>query len=249
MFFTADDRARARTWLVDKARADPRVTSAAVVGSEAAGRVDRFSDLDLTFGLRDDASLDEVLADWTREFSAACGAVHLFDLPFLSSLYRVFLLPGNLQVDVSFTPQHDFGALGPHFQLLWGTANERKRPPPATERHLFGLAVHHAVRARFCVERGKLWQALHWIEQLRFEAMTIACTRRGLETAHARGFDALPADLLASFTPAIARSLDRDELLRALGIGIERLLAGTGDADARVTADALDAQLRALARP
>jgi hypothetical protein len=35
------------------------------------------------------------------------AAVHLFDLPFLSSLYRVFLLPGSLQVDLSFTPAAD----------------------------------------------------------------------------------------------------------------------------------------------
>jgi hypothetical protein len=252
MFFTADDRARVRAWLIDRARADDRITAAAVVGSEAAGRVDRFSDLDLTFALRDGASIDDVLADWTRDFSRAHGAAHLFDLPFLTSRYRVFLLPHNLQVDVSFTPQSDFGALGPHFQLLWGSTNERTLPPRPTARHLFGLAAHHALRARICVEREKFWQAEHWVHELRKETMTIACMRRDLETAHARGFDALPRDVLDAFTPALARSLDRGELLRALGVGIDRLLAellAESDDASRSIARTLDAQLRALAHP
>src|SRR4051795_8237856 len=98
------------------ARKDPRVLAAAVVGGAARGRGDRWSDLDLTFGVTD---VDGVMVDWTREL-ARDGAVHLFDLGVQSSRYRVYLFPGNLQVDLSFTPEAVSGRSGRGFQKLWG---------------------------------------------------------------------------------------------------------------------------------
>ena len=41
---------------------------------------------------------------------------------------------------------------------------------------------------------------------------------------YGRGFDDLPADVRASFAGALVRSLDRDELLRALDSAIDALL-------------------------
>jgi hypothetical protein len=170
-----------------------------------------------------------VLADWTAELEHSLGAVHLFDLPLLSTIYRVFLLPGSLQVDLSFTPGAEFGALGPRFALLFGTAVERQRPAGAPARHLFGLAVHHALRGRFCVERGRLWQAEYWISGVRDQALTLACRRRGLEADHGRGFDRLPASLLARAGDAMVRAIERGELLRALESAVEMLLLEAGD--------------------
>src|SRR4051794_28045621 len=155
------------------ARKDRRVAAAAVVGGAARGREDRWSDLDLSFGVTD---VDGVLVDWTREL-AHDGAVHLFDLSVQASRYRVFLLPGNLQVDLSFTTEAEFGALGPGFQLLWGAAGTRPPLPSTSPRHMTGLAVHHAVRARISLERGRVWQAEYWIAQLRDEALALACRK------------------------------------------------------------------------
>ncbi|HKW06904.1 MAG TPA: nucleotidyltransferase domain-containing protein, partial [Candidatus Dormibacteraeota bacterium] len=88
--FTPDYRARIRESLIEKARQDKRIESAAAVGGSAQGEPDRWSDLDLTFGVSDGAR-DEVLADWTASLRSDFDAVTLFDLPFMSSLYRVFL--------------------------------------------------------------------------------------------------------------------------------------------------------------
>ena len=94
------------------------------------------------------------------------GAVHLFDLQSMSTTYRVLLFPGNLQVDVSVTP----GAVartGPKFEMLFGSAVRDDRHSPPVPRDVFGLAVHHALRARFGIERGRLWSAQHYIADLR----------------------------------------------------------------------------------
>jgi predicted nucleotidyltransferase len=84
------------------AERDERVVAAAVIGSLALGEGDDWSDLDLTFGLADTASRDDVLVDWTRELADAFDAVSLFDLDRGELIYRVLLLPAWLQVDLSF---------------------------------------------------------------------------------------------------------------------------------------------------
>ena len=232
--FTVEERDRVHDRLVEMAREDPRVVAAAVVGSRAVGPGDRWSDLDLTFGLAEGASVGGVLSDWTRSIEREFGAVHLFDLPFLSSIYRVFLLPGNLQLDISFTPRADFGALGPNFRLLFGEAVERAQIAPLSAEHLLGLGVHHAVRARFCIERGRLWQAEYWISGARDQALAIACLRHGLKPREARGYDDLPGEITAPLQDALVRAIDRAELLRALGCAIDALLReSTGVADLR----------------
>src|SRR5437588_1761644 len=115
--FTEDERERVREHLIHLARHDERIVAAAAVGG-SAGESDRWSDLDLTFSVAEGVPVDAVLAHWTDTLVADFGAVVLFDLPHLSSIYRVFLLPGALQVDLSFTPEREFGALGPRFLLL-----------------------------------------------------------------------------------------------------------------------------------
>jgi hypothetical protein len=98
-----------REHVLGLAEADPRVVAAAEVGSLTTGAGDRWSDLDLTFGVEDGVAIDEVLEDFTRELVDGHEAVQLFDLPFESTIYRVFLLPGSLQFDLSFTPASEFG--------------------------------------------------------------------------------------------------------------------------------------------
>ncbi|MGC2034916.1 MAG: nucleotidyltransferase domain-containing protein [Thermoplasmata archaeon] len=179
-------------------------------------------------------TLEEVLKDWTTDLDRELGAVHLFDVAYLTTLYRMFLLPGNLQVDLSFTPSSDFGALGPRFRLLFGVARQREHFPKPSARDLLGVGVHHAVRARYSIARDRPWQAEHWITGVREQALTLACLKRGLDWANGRGIDQLPADVLSQATDGRVRSLDRPELLRALkastkilfreGAGIDELL-------------------------
>src|SRR5712691_506377 len=100
--FTVEERNSVYERLLAMARADSRITAGAVIGSLAKGAGDRWSDLDVTFGLAAGADSQAVLADWTADLAREFGAAHLFDLPRLTSIYRVFLLPNNLQVDLSF---------------------------------------------------------------------------------------------------------------------------------------------------
>jgi predicted nucleotidyltransferase len=227
--FTVEQRDLVRDHVLELASADRRVVAGAVIGSFARGSDDRWSDLDLTFAIPDDVPVDDVLDDWTRDLTHAFDAVHLFDLPAGRTVYRVFLLPGCLQVDLSFAPESEFRS-GPGFTLLFGSSVEpREVAPPASPRHLFGLSVHHAVRARICVERGRYWQAEYWISQIREHALALACIRRGLNPNYGRGFDELPEDVLGVFSGALVRSVERAELLRALDAAVRGLLSEAED--------------------
>ena len=225
--FSVSDREQVRDWTLERASSDPRVVAAAVVGSLAFDAGDRWSDLDLTFAIADGASMSDVLEDWTCGLVGEFGAIRLFDLPSGAAIYRVFLLPGCLQFDLSFAPAAEFGAMTPRFQLLFGQAVDKPHVAPPAAEELFGYAVHHALRARFCIERGRWWQAEYWISGVRDYALSLACRRRDIPARYGRGYDDLPADVREAFLPALVRSLDRDELLRALGAAVAGLLNET----------------------
>jgi hypothetical protein len=222
--FSVEERDRAHAFVLALADEDPRVVAGAIVGSTAIGPGDRLSDLDLTFAVADDASVADVLADWTRTVEDELGALQLFDLPSGPSIYRVFLLPGCLQFDLSFTPASSFGAVGPKFRLLFGEAVERAFAEPPPELELFGYGVHHALRARIYLERGRLWHAEYWVSATRDYTLLLACRKRGLPATQGRGFDDLPEDVLGPLEDALPRSLERGELLRALRVAVDVLL-------------------------
>lgn len=242
--FSVEERDRVRDRVLEMASADSRVVSGAVVGSLALGGGDRWSDLDLMFAVADGAPVAEVLADWSRSLVDEFDAVHLFDLPSGATIYRVFLLPDCLQFDLSFAPVSEFGAGGPKFRLLFGSAVEKPYASPPSAHELFGYAVHHARAARVCIERGRYWHAEYWISALRDYALSLACRRRDLPARYGRGFDDLPAEVLDAFSDALARSLEREELLRALAGAVAGLLRES--AEVRDVAAKVEPQLREL---
>jgi len=223
-FFGDRDRERLKERMLELARSDDRVVAAAIIGSLALDEGDRWSDLDLTFAVADDQPVLEVLENWTRVLIAEFDAVQLFDLPSGASIYRVFLLPGCLQFDLSLTPASHFGAIGPKFRLLFGAAVEKPHIQPTAAQELLGYAAHHAVRAHICIERGRYWQAEYWISGARDYALSLACRRRNLSPFHGRGFDDLPADVRERFRDAFLRSLRRDALTAALHVIVAGLL-------------------------
>src|SRR5438876_711599 len=157
--YTPEERERVRRELIAAARADPRITAAALTGSAAVGREDRWSDIDLAFGLSEDSQISSALDDWTARMYEEHGAVHHMDVRSGTWLYRVFMLANSLQVDLAFAPQGDFAAKAPTFQLLFGTAPERPSTPPSAEQligwaWLYALHVRSALARRSCPVRG-----------------------------------------------------------------------------------------------
>lgn len=222
-----EERDRIRELLVERARSYPAITAAAAVGSTAEGG-DRWSDIDLTFAVRDGSPIATVLADWTWGVEEELGGSVLFDLPVESTIYRVFLLPVALQVDLSFTPAAAFGARGPRFRLLFGEVGQLPPAPMSNTgegtAHEFGLAVHYLVRVGVCVERSQPWQAEYWLHLARDITLSLACGRLSLRDAYGRGFDRLPSDVTDGLAETLPADLSPAELRRCLRAVTEALL-------------------------
>jgi len=242
--FTVDERDALRERVLVLARDDPRVVAAAAVGSLAVGAGDRFSDLDLTFAIADGVAVADVLGDWSRTLVEELDAVQLVDLERGPTIYRVFLLPNRLQFDLSMTAAARFRPAGPRFRLIFGetAAGEPIFPGPPDAADLFGWGVIYALHARSGIERGRVWQAEHYVGAVRDHALALACLRRGLAAVQARGYDELPPETLAAFGSTHVGSLEDDALRAALSASVDALLReGTeaGVAHASVVAERL----------
>lgn len=209
--------------MVDKAHSDERIVAAAIVGSFASGEADRYSDVDLSLAVDEDAALSEVMDDWTSDLRDRFEAIHLFDLERAPINYRVFLLPRCLQLDLSFAPSSEFGSTSPRFSLLFGDAKELE-PSPVDPGDLLGWAVLFAKDARFNIERGRPLQAEYCIASVRYRTLELACMRLGLPAGFGRNCDRLPSGLMQAAESTFVRSSDTAELRRALGSAIELLI-------------------------
>ena len=224
--YTLEQRDALRERVLALAEHDRRIVAGAAVGSLALGGGDRFSDLDLTFAVDDDVLVAEVLDDWTRRLSHESAAVHLVDLERGPTIYRVFLLPDALQFDLSLTPAARFAPAGPRFRLLFGETaeGETTAPEPPAAGDLFGWGVIYGLHACACIERGRFWQAEHYIGAVRDHALSLACLRRELPAVQARGYDDLPADTLTGFDGTHVGSLQPELLRSALSAAVRALL-------------------------
>ncbi len=213
------------------------------MGSLAVDGGDRFSDLDLTFGIADHVPVADVLNDWTRTLIDELDAVHLADLERGPTIYRVFLLPDALQFDLSMTPAAQFRPAGPRFRLLFGETaageSEASTPPvagdlfiptPAVAGDVFGWGVIYALHARACIERGRVWQAEHYVGAVRDHALSLACVRQGLPAVQARGYDDLSAETLARFEAAHVGAVEPGALRAALAASVLALMRAGAEA-------------------
>lgn len=214
--FTIQYREEVRNKILDKAKQDKRIVAAAIVGSYAQSKEDQFSDIDLTFGVSEQHTVFELLQSWTEYIVQNFSAVVLLDVQRGATTYRVFILPKLLQLDISFSPEKDFGAIGENFKLLYGKQFEKPQPKSQTSEEIFGWIVHHLVRARFCVERNRLWQAEFWLNEARDYSLKLACIVQNLNPDYAREFDDLPKELLGKYKNAFVKEISRTEILRVL---------------------------------
>jgi hypothetical protein len=253
--FSVEQRDALLERLIGLGREDERVVAGAVVGSLAVEGGDRFSDVDLTFGVAGEDQVADVLDGWTRSLINELDAVPLVDLQRGPTTYRVFLLRDTLQLDLSMTPASNFRPAGPRFRLMFGetagTDAADLTPPvagdlfistPAVPGDIFGWGVIYALHSRACIERGRVWQAEHYVGVVRDHALALASHREGVTAVQARGYDDLSAETLARYEDAHVGALAPVALRAALAASVLALTREGIEADlpnAQVAADRL----------
>jgi hypothetical protein len=95
---------------------------------------------------------------------------------------------------------------------------------PPVAGSIFGWGVIYALHARACIERGRVWQAEHYVGAVRDHALSLACLLRGLSAVQALSYDDLPAESLAGFEAAHVGTVDPATLRSALAASVGALL-------------------------
>lgn len=188
--FTPEERATVRDLLLKRAQDDEKIVGAALTGSGSIGAEDRWSDVDLYFGVAGGIAREDAVDEWSSFMYRQLGALHHFDLDVGYAIYRGFLLPGGLEVDIAFAGTDRLGATGPLFRPVFGTVVEH---PAAGEGgpqadHLIGLAWHHALHAQTAIARRKPWQAEYWISAIRHHVLTPCVSSLGAVHRAREGF-------------------------------------------------------------
>jgi hypothetical protein len=246
--FTPEDRDRIRSDLLAAARADGRISGAAITGSASLDREDRWSDIDLAFGITDATAIAAAMSDWTALMYERHNAVHHVDEIAGAWIYRVFLLRNTLQVDLAFVAAAEFAPRAPSFRLVFGATADRPYPEPRRAENLIAFAWLYGLHVRSSIERGKLWQAEYMVTTMRNYTLALACLRRGLPAAEGRGFDQLPREVTAPLDASFVSRLDVGQLRDAFAAVMRVLRAEIAATDGAL-ARRVDETLEELARP
>jgi len=222
--FTDIERESVRKRVLAVAQADTRISGGALVGSFASNKEDKWSDLDMTFGVKTGNEPKQVLNEWTKLLDSEFGIIHFFDVPRGNAIYRVILFPNCLELDLSVVPESEYGALAPGFSLLFGKAIERKDFPKQSVVDLIGWGWHHVLHANSAINRDRPWQAEFWLSALRDHIIALKCIHFDLPSAHGRGVDKLPKEETKELEPTLIKSAELSEMRRVLNILSEILI-------------------------
>ncbi len=210
-----------RDFVLRQAKEDPRIVAAAVIGSIASGSDDRWSDLDFTFGVTEDAAVADVMEDWSTKLIGGFGGI-TFSTFGVESLFTgcSYSQTGRRSTCRSpLAPRGSWGDRSSHSSARTRSGSSPRHRPTTRSR-------------RGCCTRGTRWwrssaakSGTRSTASARCDrALTIACQRRDLPTGHGKGFDRLSHGACRDADSALVRSLDSAELRRALAAAAGVLL-------------------------
>ena len=225
--YSKEYRNKVQSSIITFAKADVRIIDCAIVGSESIEKNDEWSDIDLTFGVSAEAEIPKILLGWNELMAKNFKANVLFDLAFRESIYRVYLLPNALQVDLSFTPTEHFGAITEKFKLIFGKEKARNSKPIPKLKTIFGYAVLYALKTRCSIEREKFWQAHYLLEKFKENIMTMKCLSENLNPFDGRDYDNLSELFLAQIESSLIDSPNRNNLDKSLMVLTKVLISET----------------------
>lgn len=234
--FTPAARDQLLAELLSRARADPSVSKAALVGSAARGATDRWSDIDLALGLAPGTDPTAAAAGWTARLGELVRIADHLDLWSGPALYRVFLTDDSLQVDLSFWPADDLSSTGEPFALIFGSAPPVRVPAEPELEPIIGWAWLYALHTRSALARRRHWQALQMLDGLRGQLVALTCLRHNLPGHQGRGVDRLPAAVLADLRSTLPARPDPAPLTDAFAAAVGLLLAEAAHVDPELAA-------------
>ena len=208
---------------------DERIAGVLVVGSDAVGFDDRYSDIDLSVVI---AAEDQVLLafrEWRSRIERLLPVIHCLEAIYGPNNYlHGFLLEGFLEVDIGFVSFANLVARRERWKLAFDRSGKiegimqsswQNRPQRDLRAGYFrrlDSVWHYITHVVIALKRNQPWKAMNYLEVIRNRTIELAGLRLGLDTGHFRQVDQMPAEFLSDLQKALISSTDHADILRAL---------------------------------
>jgi predicted nucleotidyltransferase len=231
--YSAADRASVQNTLVESFARDERVEGVLVVGSGAEGFADEYSDLDLAVILQGDEP-KAFAREWSERLERDLPVVHRFGDDRGDAGYVVGLLLENfLEVDIGFVRMDQMADRAMPWAIAFDRTGEVERRQrslePASEdreeeyKRIVDGIWHWITHGRVAIERGHVLLALTDLDEVRTGILRVAAIRHGVR--HRKDFDSLPREVRDGVEESLPRSLEPQELARALAAAAHAFFA------------------------
>jgi predicted nucleotidyltransferase len=231
--YSAAERASVQSTLIDRFARDERIEGVLVVGSGAHGFADEYSDVDLAVILREGDPASFAL-EWAARLESALPVVHRFGDDRGEAGYVIGLLLENfLEVDVGFLRLDQMAERGMPWAIAFDRAGDVERRQrslePASEdaerayRRIVDGIWHWITHGRVAIARGNVLLALADLDEVRAGLVRTAAIRCGI--GNRKHFDRLPRQVRDRVEESLPRSLDPQELTRALAAAAQAFFA------------------------
>jgi predicted nucleotidyltransferase len=231
--YSSADRASVQSTLIDRFARDERVEGVLVVGSGAHGFADEYSDLDLGVIMRTGDPAAFAL-EWAARLESELPVVHRFGDDRGEAGYVIGLLLENfLEVDIGFLRIDQMAERGMPWAIAFdrsGAVERRQRSlEPASEdaeqayRRTVDGIWHWITHARVAIARGRVLLALTDLDEVRMGILRVAAIRLGI--SNRKDVDRLPREVRDRVEESLPRSLEPQELARALGASAHAFFA------------------------
>jgi predicted nucleotidyltransferase len=145
-YFTPAERVDAREQLVTNLRRQTGVDRIVRLGSDADGRADRHSDVDLAVVVTADAEVSAVAAACTQTVLETLPVFHHFSQSLGQMDFRGFLLESFLEIDIGFAPE--------------GVLDAETTVPGVDAASKLDFIWHDVIHAAVALDRGRPRRAL-----------------------------------------------------------------------------------------
>lgn len=229
-FYSENDRNNILERVSDWLEKQEAVSSAILVGSGAKGFRDRFSDIDLTVVLDNNADIDGFLTEYQAHLNSEFAVVinhRVWCRPL-----AVAVLDNLLEIDISAVFLNELCAVKDSWKVLFDRSgqaesvmqrswNERTSADMSerAESEFNGAAWgfwHYLIYAALAVKRGDLWRACWEIQYVRDMIVELTGLQSGVETKRYRDVKNFPAGTLERLEKTFPAGFTQMEFAQAL---------------------------------
>jgi hypothetical protein len=229
--YTEEERVSVLGRIVELAQRDERMAGCVLVGSGSYGFADEYSDIDLCMAVHDDVDVRGAFDDWRQMTEsmlpvfAYCPSVRGEDI-FLHN----FFLTSYLEINMCFMRCRDLTARTPNWKIVLdrtGAIHDRMTRTSDSDaqssdagqylKQRVSAIWHYVLHAFVASKRGRYWQAISDIEEIRNQTIRIHGLRNELESKRNRDVDGMDVEFLRGIERTLVAGPNRDEVNRALG--------------------------------